>query len=276
MPLIYCAPAARLARVPHVYTKHGANKTAGANRVRRLASRLVDSFVAVSEQTARDAIEQGEITRDKLQVIENGIDLSGSGRNERDRAAIRQELGIGEAATVIGTVGRLSSVKNQPLLIRACAPLLGSNLHLVLVGEGPNRPAVATAIRESGAGAFIHLLGQRMDVKRILSSFDVFALTSDNEGLPLVIPEAMAAGLPVVSTNVGGIPDVVVDRETGRLVPPGNEAELNGALVELTSDRALAVTYGSNGQSVALRRYSAEVMYTRYMDTYAQLLMNRH
>lgn len=272
MPLIYCAPAAKLARVPHVYTKHGANKTAGANRLRQLTSRLVDKFVAVSEQTARDAVEQGEMTREGLAVIENGIDLSASGRNDEDRGTIRRELGIEDSALVIGTVGRLSAIKNQPLLVRACAPLLNSQVQLVLVGEGPHRPAVEAAIRDSGVSPFIHLLGQRMDVRRILSSLDVFALTSDNEGLPLAIPEAMAAGLPVVSTAVGGIPDVVRDGETGKLVPAGDETALRSALDVLIHDHALRHEYGTRGRELAVTRYSARAMYDSYMDIYGTLL----
>lgn len=275
MPLIYSTPAAKLAGIPHVHTKHGANTTAGARSLRRVAARYVDKFVAVSEQTARDAVAQSEVTREELLVIENGIDLSASGRNDAERAAIRQELGIIDDATVIGTVGRLSHIKNQPLLVRACSPLLGPKVQLVLVGEGPHRPAVEDAIRDSGASQYIHLLGQRMDVRRILSALDIFALTSDNEGLPLAIPEAMAASLPVVSTAVGGIPDVVRDGETGKLVPAKDEAALREALRVLVDDRELARRYGELGQELALQRYSAQAMFDAYMAVYGELLTRR-
>jgi glycosyltransferase involved in cell wall biosynthesis len=268
-PVIYAAPAARCSRVPLVHTKHGENQeTPRKALLRRHASRLVSVFVAVSRQTALEAEQQGEVAVGKAVVIENGIDVGLFVPSDEARTTIRSALEIPPDAQVIGTVGRLSTVKNQPLLIRAAAPSLGPLAHLVIVGDGPHRQAVEAEVGRSGKSAFIHLLGQRTDVHRLLPAFDIFVLTSDSEGLPMAIPEAMACGLPVVSTNVGGIADVVADGETGYLVPKGNEAALRTCIERLLDDVGLVRAMGGRARTLCLSRYSSTSMRDRYLALY--------
>lgn len=280
LPLIYAAPVARLRRAIVIHTKHGFNHgTPRQTWTRRAAGRCAHYLVAVSQQTARDALAQRECTSDRLRVIFNGIDLSQHHPSAVERRATRHALGIPEHAFVFGSVGRLSPIKNQTLFIRAAAPLLGPDAHLVLVGDGEARPTVEAAVRASGRAAFIHLLGRRLDVANLLSGFDVFVLSSDSEGLPMVIPEAMAAGLPVVSTRVGGVGEVVQHGRTGTLVPAGDESALREALHGFRKAPELARRLGAAGRRFATERYSAEHMVDCYMNLYATALdarMVRH
>lgn len=271
-PLIYGGPAARLSGTRLVHTKHGFN-AAPARQVwlRKWPGWLAQAFVAVSTQTADDAREGRECRPGALSVIENGIHLEKYGPNPALRAEVRRELGIPESALVVGTVGRLSAVKNQPLLVRAVAPLLNAQVRLVLVGDGPDRPDVEAAVAHSGKSEWIHLLGQRLDVPRLLPSFDIFALSSDSEGLPMVLPEAMACELPIVTTAVGGIPDVVTDGRTGFLVPKGDEQKLRERVARLAETPTLKRELGVRAREFALRRYSADSMIERYLELYSAL-----
>ncbi len=208
-----------------------------------------------------------------MRTIPNGIDLSRFHPDAEARAAVRAELGVPADAFVVGTVGRLAPEKDQALLMRAVAPLLDENLRLVIVGDGMERAALDAQAAALGERArFVHLPGARKDVPRFLAAFDVFALSSVTEGLPLVIPEAMATALPVISTAVGGIPGVVAEGETGFLVPPGDEAALRDRVARLAAERALGEKFGARGRALALALYSAERMVRDYLALYHEVL----
>ncbi|MEO8704237.1 MAG: glycosyltransferase [Kofleriaceae bacterium] len=269
LPLIYGAPAARLVGAVAIHTKHGKNPAGRANRLlRRAAAQLAHAFVAVSDTTAEQARDQHDMPAARLHTIPNGIRLDRYAPDPAARAAIRAELGLGEA-WVIGHVGRLDDYKNQALLVRAMAPLLSERVRLVIVGDGDARPAVEAARAALPDPRWVTLTGRRMDVPRIVHAFDVFAMSSKTEGLPLVVPEAMAAGLPVVSTAVGGIPSVVDEGVTGLLVPV-DEAALSAALASLERDRPRARAMGVRAREVALARYSHDRMVDAYLELYRQ------
>jgi len=274
MALTYGAPAGKLAGAAVVHTKHGENPERHSRRIllRRAISAFADAFVAVSPQTAEAARTTRDVDLRKLRVIENGIDVTRFGMDAVARAAARRELGIPEDAWVVGTVGRLAPEKNQVLLVRALAGLLGERVRLLIVGDGPEAAALDRAVAEAGARPWVHLPGARDDVARLLCAFDVFALPSLSEGLPLVIVEAMATGLPVVASAVGGIPDVIVEGRTGCLVPPGDEAALRARLVTLAGDRDQARALGERARQVALERHSLASMAEAYLALYRQLL----
>jgi glycosyltransferase involved in cell wall biosynthesis len=272
LPLIYGAAAARLAGAASIHTKHGINPGSRGHRfLRRQAAKLVSSFVAVSTVTAQQARTQGDAPEMRLVVIPNGIRLEQFAPDAVARAAVRAELGIDAGATVVGTVGRLDEFKNQTLLLAAIAPLLGPKVHVVFVGDGPTRQVLEAAVAALVVPSSAHVLGRRMDVARLLPAFDIFALTSKSEGLPLVVPEAMAAGLPVVSTAVGGIPGVVDEGATGFLTSV-DEAELRAALRTLIDDPARARTMGARARELALERYSAERMTDDYLALYERAI----
>lgn len=274
LPLIYGAPAARLAGAAAIHTKHGRNPAGRANRLlRRVAAQLAHAFVAVSDTTLEQAREQHDAPRSRMHTIANGIRLDRYHPDPEARAAARVELGLGDA-WVVGTVGRLDAYKNQALLVRAMAPMLSSRVRLVIVGDGPTRADVEAAVASLPEPRWVVMTGRRMDVPRLIPAFDVFALSSQTEGLPLVVPEAMAAGLPVVSTAVGGIPTVIDEGETGMLVPV-DEAALRTALRSLLEDQPRARKMGARAREVALERYSHDRMVDAYLALYQNAMYAR-
>ncbi len=269
LPLIYGAPAARLVGATAIHTKHGKNPGTRATRMlRRAAARLVHAFVAVSDTTAGQAREQRDVSLSRLHTIPNGIRLDRYKPDPDARAEARVELGLGDA-WVVGTVGRLDDYKNQSLLVRAMAPLLSSRVRLVIIGDGESRATVESEIAALPEPRWVVMTGRRMDVPKLVHAFDVFALSSKTEGLPLVVPEAMAAGLPVVATAVGGLPSVVDEGVTGLLVPVEDKA-LSRALAQLEGDRDGARAMGVKAREVALARYSHDRMVDDYLALYGQ------
>jgi len=269
LPLIYAAPAARLAGAAAIHTKHGVNPGGrGQRMLRRAAAQLTHAFVAVSDTTEKQAREQRDAPENRIHTIANGIRLERYHPDPDARAEARLELGLGDA-WVVGSVGRLDAFKNQALLVRAMAPLLSSHVRLVIIGDGPSRGDVEAEIAKLPEPRWVVITGRRMDVPRLMPAFDVFALSSKTEGLPLVVPEAMAVGLPIVATAVGGLPSVIEDSKTGLLVPV-DELALSGALAKLAAHRQLATTMGRAAREAALHRYSADRMVDAYLDLYAQ------
>jgi glycosyltransferase involved in cell wall biosynthesis len=226
--------------------------------------------VVVSRELAEALAPQGICPPDRLWVIENGVDLARFRPDADDRAAVRRELALPADAQVIGTVSRLVPGKDVPGLVRACAPLLNARLRLAVVGDGPARDAVVDAAAAVEGGAFVHLLGAREDVPRLLRAFDLFALFSRTEGHPVVVLEAMATGLPVVATGVGGIPGIV-DADSGAVVPPGDEAALRAGIAALLDDPVRRAAAGRHARSVAAARYSVERMVDDYLGLYARV-----
>jgi glycosyltransferase involved in cell wall biosynthesis len=273
MALIYGAPAARLARAAIVHTKHGYNPRGGTRLFAgKLAARFVDAFVAVSDETAEFARKRREVDERRLVVIPNGIELGRFHPEPTARVRIRGELGIPDDAWVIGTVGRIATEKNHALLVRAMSPLLGPTIRLVIAGDGPLLPELRALTASLGSATYVHLLGVRRDVPDILNALDVFAMSSNIEGLPLVLLEAMATGLPVVSTRTGGIPNVVVEGDTGFLVPVGDEAALRARVAALHAAPATSRACGDRARADAVTRFSAERMQRDYLELYARVL----
>lgn len=276
MALIYGAPAGRLARAAVVHTKHGNNPRGGTRLYAgNAAGRLVDAFVAVSEETAETARRRREVPERRLLVITNGIELGRFYPQPEARVRIRRELGIPDDAWVVGTVGRVAAEKNHALLLRAAAPLLGPGARLVIAGDGPLLPGLRELAGSLGVTAHAHLLGVRRDVPEVLNALDVFAMSSDTEGLPLVVLEAMATGLPVVSTSVGGIPNVIEEGGTGFLVPAADEAGLRARIAALRDDATTRLACGARARTAAVTRYSAERMQREYLELYTRVLAHR-
>lgn len=273
MALIYGAPAARLAGARVVHTKHGNNPRGGTRLIAgNFAGRFVSAFVAVSPETAEFARERREVDERRLLVIPNGIELGRFHPAPAGRERIRRELGIADDAWVIGTVGRVAVEKNHALLVDAVAPLLGPNTRLVIAGDGQLLPELRERVASLRITEYVHLLGARRDVPDILNAFDTFVLSSDTEGLPLVIPEAMATGLPVISTRVGGVPSVLDEGQTGFLVAPRDAQALRNRAAELRADPAATRACGQRARAAAIARFSAERMQREYIDLYTRVL----
>ena len=271
--LIYGAPAAGLARAAIVHTKHGANPDRPRRRfLRRIASTLVDACVAVTPALAALARRDRECDPKLLHVIPNGIDMTRFAPRAEARQRARAALGIPEDAWVIGTVGRLAPEKDQCLLVDAMAPLLDERRHLVIVGDGPEREALKKAISTTLRAQYVHMPGACSNVDEILAAFDVFALTSKTEGLPLVLLEAMATEVPIVSTAVGGIPDVVKHDATGFLFPSGEREALTSQLVRVLGSPTLARRVGVAGRKAIAQSHSADRMAESYESLYRDVI----
>lgn len=274
--LFYAGPAARLARVPVVvHTEHGRH-FAGNRRMRilgRLGVHYADRIYTVSDDIAEEAFRLNVYSTASTCTVINGIDTERFAR-PTDVSELRKRLGLTDADVVIGTVARLSPVKDQKTLIAAFEILHRSSpgARLVLVGEGPSRAELEAAVSTAGLTECVHFAGRQDDVLPYLNLFDVFVLSSRSEGIPLVILEAMAAGVPVLSTAVGGVPEIITDGETGVLVPPADADSLATALIELVQNRTRRRKLGRAGQELVRREYSLSRMAQTYLDEYRRLL----
>ncbi len=263
LPLLRATGPARLVGARIVHTKHGPHPAPLRERVaRRLASMAVSTFVAVSRDTARAALAQREVYPAKLRIIDNGIELAPYRRDPAIAARVRETLGFSPTARLVGSVGRLAPVKNHEGLLRALVPYLTADRHLVVVGEGSERSALARAATVLGIERHVRWLGARDDVPQLLQAFDALVVSSHVEGQPLVVIEAMAAGVPVVSYAVGGIPDAFGD--AAYLVPSGDEEGLGRATARVTDDAVLAGELVRRGAALVEARHSAEAMVAAY------------
>ncbi len=272
LPLVYGAAAGRMAGAVVIHTRHGPGRgTTGQRVLWRGAGRLLHAYVAVSPELLDLAKALRACNPAKLRVIENGIDVDRFDTSPDARRAAREALGLPQDAFVIGAVGRLSPEKEFPWLVRTSAPLLGPDVRLVIVGGGAQEAAVRAQVSQHQVEPFVLLPGARNDVPRYVAAMDVFALSSSMEGLPLAVLEAMAAGLPVVATAVGGLPNLIDDGQTGFLVPPGDENAMRDRLRALRADPALARAVGQRGRALARARYSRDQMVHRYLTLYAEM-----
>lgn len=213
----------------------------------------------------------------KYVTIHNGIDPD---RFTAGRRLTGSELGLQEKLPVIGTVCRLSEPeKGLTVLLQAMARLAepsGSpGCQLIIVGEGPSSKRLRDLGEELGVAPWVRFVGARRDVADLLPLTDVFVLPSLSEGFGIAIVEAMAAGRPVVATAVGGIPEIVLQGETGLLVPPGDPGALAGAVRQLLEQPDRAAAMGAKGRQRARERFSIATVVRRHEDLY-ETLIARH
>lgn len=274
-PLVYGTIAARMARCRGVvYTAHGA-RTSGRRATRRFQRLgLVGPIVFVSDDARRVALAAGAVDARGTHVILNGVDVDACARDRACRERVRRSLGLGAGAPVAGIVARLTPAKDHVNLFDAFARVRASlpDARLVVVGDGELREELHRAVRERGLEDAVIFTGRRDDVADVLSAFDVFVLSSSTEGLALTLIEAMAAGLPVVATRVGGNAEVVVDGETGRIVPPRDAAALATALEALLSDARGAGAMGAQGLARAREKFGIAAMTEQYRSLYDALV----
>jgi L-malate glycosyltransferase len=269
--------AARLARVPViVHGEHGTTNTRRRNLiVQNWAWHRVDQVLSVSSMLAARMASEVGFPAEGIRTIRNGVDLSRF--QHRSQIEARRRLGLSPADTVIGTVGRLVPVKNQAMLLEAAAALHRRQVPviIVIVGDGPLKQELTSRAEALGIAAGVRLLGERTDVEQVLASFDVFALTSMSEGLSNTIQEAMASGLPVVATRVGGAEELVDDHRTGLLVPSGDALALAAALEALVVAPERRLGMGSAGRARAQGEFSLERMVSAYEELYYGLIERR-
>ncbi len=273
--LFYVGPAARWAGVPVVHTEHGKHYAGQpkAQRMARLSARWTRRFIGVSADIVREAVACGVVPESKTLVIPNGIDTARFHPRSPD-ADRRRALGIPPGARVIGTIGRLAEIKRQDVLIAAFAGLADRfpEVHLLLVGDGPLEADLRALTAGLGLAERVHFAGYESQPERALWQMDVFALTSRSEGMPVSILEAWAAGVPIVASNVGGIPELITDGQTGRLVPALDVSAATEALAGLLADPDQARSLAAAGSALVESSYSLTRMADSYQEQYRAVL----
>lgn len=242
-------------------------KRTGYRMAYRLGARLVDGFVAVSEDVAAAVAHAYRPPRDRLFMIPNGVDLERfSGRGTR--AEVRATLGLAPGARVIIVVAKLFAQKGHAALLEALATTdLRPEDAVLFVGEGPERDRLETIARGRDFG-FVRFLGARPDIPQLLAASDLFVLPSLWEGLPMALLEGMAAGVPVIATDVAGSRQVVVSGESGILVPPGDPAALASSMTELLANDAERSRLGRAARERVEAEFSAARQAARHADAY--------
>jgi glycosyltransferase involved in cell wall biosynthesis len=260
-------PAER-ARIVHTYHGHvlegyfGPAKTRVFLGIERGLARVTDCLVAISPEIRTELLEEQRIGLPRqYRVVPLGFDLGGlASIDYRARIAARRQLDIPSDCHVVSTVGRLTAIKNHELFLEAAAVLAAEDPAAVflIVGDGERRGELARIAQARGIADRTRFLGWRRDLPTIYGATDVFLLTSRNEGTPVALIEALAAGVPGVSTDVGGVRDVIEDGVSGVLAPPGDARALASGVSALLRDAAWRRDMGERGRHAVVVRYHVD------------------
>lgn len=264
-----------------IHAEHGrdANDPEGKNwkhnMLRRLLTPCVDAFVPVSRDLEEWLATVIKVPARKNILINNGVDLERF--TGKSPFVVDESTSTAALPFVIGTVGRVQDVKNHMALLDAflllCEqlPTKKSYLRLVIVGDGPLLSALRAKVNALNMDEQVWFPGMRVDIPELMKTFTVFAISSLAEGTPVVLLEAMATGLPIVSTKVGGIPDLVQNNVSGTLVPNGDVPALATALKHYVENRDLLALHGAAGRKFVEEKYSIDAMISNYAALYDKL-----
>jgi len=243
----------------------------------KLLGRITHHQIALTPEECNDYLSCRVSKPSNTTVIHSGVDLQRFSKGEKQRIRKRKELSIPPDSLVIGYVGWLIPIKGVTYLVSAKAKVIEKypKSILVLVGKGDDKGEEETKLKEQvenlGLADRVLFLGWRPDVDEIMGCFDIFVLPSLNEGMGRVLVEAMAAGLPIVASRVGGIPDLIKDGKNGLLVPPADASALGNTISALLEDKEKRKRMGEAGKKMC-RPYSAEAMVEQIDDLYRDLL----
>jgi glycosyltransferase involved in cell wall biosynthesis len=269
---LLATPAAVDLGMTVVWTEHGPlpplfRRTPPAMWLYRRAARRTKAIICVADFVARNLVASG-IAEGLTSVCYNGVDLS-SITAGRERAAtrivVRRALDITERETVIAAIGRLTPIKGVRSLIEAVPGLVRAGLRtqILVVGDGPQRDELESFAARLEVADRVRFLGHRGDVAELLTAIDIVALPSLSEGMPFAAIEAMAAGVPVVATAVGGVPELLDGGRAGRLVAPDSPDDLRKALDSLVRDASQRAALGESGRRRVERLFNHDRMMTR-------------
>jgi len=244
-----CAFAAKIARVPVVWFEQ--TTTLPNDRIVRWLLGEARYVIGASDAIRAQFVARAPRAQNKIVTIHNSVDPEQFRADPGLGRAVKQELGWDENARVVGTVSRLSPEKNVALFVDAARAVHAAlpDVKFLIVGDGPLRAELQAQADNGSASDSIIFAGQREDVARFLNGMDVFALTSDAEGFGIAAAEAMACERAVIATQVGGLRELVVDGETGLLVPPRDVNALVNAELELLRDQAKRRAFGARGRA---------------------------
>ncbi len=240
----------------------------------RFAMRYCDNIISVSQATANWLVEKRGVSNDKIIVIPYGVnlDLYRQGKNHE----LKQSLGIHPDTFVAGVVARLHPQKGHKYLIEAAKTIVQkhANIKFVFAGDGELRSELESLVQSANLQDYFLFLGFRNDVKELLGTFDAFVLPSLYEGLPNVILEAMATGLPVVATAVDGTVELIEDGETGFLVPPKDPQALVEKIYQLIQDKDRICRFGKQGRKRVELKYSLQMQVSNFQNLYEKYVFN--
>jgi glycosyltransferase involved in cell wall biosynthesis len=256
--------------------------------IEKMLSRISTAIVAISEEQKNDLVKVFKVASEqKTHVIPLGFDLQRfSTDKEKKRSEFRSQYGIAEDTIAVGIIGRLVPIKNHSLFINVWAEVSrnGENLHAFIIGDGEDRVKIEQQCRDKNIlfntpeqkteGASLTFTSWREDVDRVMAGLDVVALTSFNEGTPVSLIEAQASGRPIVSTNVGGIRNAVVENSSALLCPSNDPASFIAHLNTLVQDRALQKRMGESGAAFVMDKYDKSRLVSD-MDQLYKLLLSR-
>jgi len=303
----YVIPAILAGVKYRIHGEHGRDMSDidGTNKkyilLRRFYGKFISRFIALSKDLEHWLINTVEIPSSKVVQLYNGVDLTRF--QEKDASTIiRAQLpGVDDDDILIGTVGRLQAEKDQATLVNAFASLLSQlsseqkHIKLLLIGDGPDREKLGVLVEERRLTERVIFLGARNDIPDLLSALDVFVLPSRGEGISNTILEAMASGLPVIATHVGGNPELVAEsrtnstsltsltnstsltsltNSTGILVPPNDAGKMAEALLVYLNDMTLAKKHGKAGRQRVEALFSMDKMIENYVGAYDSVLVN--
>jgi glycosyltransferase involved in cell wall biosynthesis len=270
---IFAAPWARLAGCRVIASRRwlDAVPRPGLVPLNRCSYRFAHRVVVNSSVVARLMIDTERVPAARVVELPNFVEERAFHHVSAGvRSARRRDWGIPQGAFLVGTVARLTPVKNQAMVLRALQRL-DEDVHLALIGAGPSRRALEDLTRELNLDGRVHFTGQLVEAENLHQFFDVSVLSSRSEGFPNVVIEALAAGCPVVATPVGGVPEVISDRQTGLLVPVDQPEALAASLRELRRDAALRKRLSESGLAWARGKYHQTMVIARLEALYQDL-----
>ncbi len=259
-----------------VYTEHGRHypevfrwKRAVINQV---LHHFTHSFVAVSEAVKESLVKYEKLPAKKIKIVLNGIDMGEF--SSKKRPGLSKELGLMDGDLVVATMSRLIEAKNHQMLIKAFPSVLEKvpNAKLMIVGDGEYRTELESLALECKIGTRVVFTGLRDDIKDILAFVDVLSLMSFYEGTSMTLLEGMAAGLPIVASNISGNKYLVDDNVSGFLIPLDEPGLLSECLVRLLMDKNIRSKMGREGKKNLSERFSREKMSMKYAEIYTNLL----
>lgn len=279
-PFFYAAVARLLGRRrPILFTEHGRAYPDYPRRKRVVFNKMMlrrgDRLVAVGEQVRQALVENERFAAHRIETIYNGVNLQRFAEHRNASLLLRQEFRLPADAHIVMQVARLDPLKDHHTALAAVAALRRrgvNNVHLVMVGDGPLREAIVAEIERQNLADRVHLLGLRSDVPALLREADAFLLTSVSEGIPLTLIEAMAARVPIVSTDVGGVREVVQHEETALLCPAGDAAGLASALQRVLGDPSLRARLCEAAAIRAETHFAEQRNHEAYAEKYSQMI----
>lgn len=267
--------AAKLARVPVLVRTRHLNlplKRSWHNFVHYMA----DQIISCGDSMKQFLIESCHFPESQITSIPTGVDFN-TFKPNLDRSTVRQSLGIPDTAFVIAMVGIIRGVKRHTIALEAFQQILQKlpDARLLLAGEGPMRPDMERLAQTLGIADHVLFLGHREDVPNLMAASDVLLLTSRSEGVPQAVTQALGLGIPVVATQVGGVPELVQHEKTGLLVPAEDSPAAAAALMRIAENHAWAQQLGEQGRQHILAKFSLDAMLNQTEALFNRLLAEK-